>query len=75
MTDTANSKIVKLSDDIYEHFLREAGDITMADEWYGIGLAVADRFKQLMIESMERNSVFIPLSNVTRPRSLRKGIA
>lgn len=71
--DTAlGSKIDAMSEDVYDYFLREAGDITMADEWYEMALAVADRFKRLIVESMEKNRILVPLLNETVAQSSGK---
>lgn len=73
MMDTAlGSKIDAMSEDVYDYFLREAGDITMADEWYEMALAVADRFKRLIVESMEKNRILVPLLNETVAQSSGK---
>lgn len=48
------SRIDRLSEDTYEHFLRESGDFTNPEEWHEIAMAVADQFKDLIVQSQKR---------------------
>jgi hypothetical protein len=51
------TKIQHLGEDVYEHFLREAGDCTDPEEWYQMALAVAELFRQEILHSADRNMV------------------
>ena len=48
-------RVDHLAEQVYDHFLREAGDYTNPDEWYEIAAAVADRFKETIQQSRDRN--------------------
>lgn len=45
----------RLSEDVYDHLLRESGDFTNPCEWYEIAIVAADRLKELILESRDRN--------------------
>jgi hypothetical protein len=45
----------RLGEDIYDHLLREAGDLTNPSEWYEIAVAAADHLKELILQSQDRN--------------------
>jgi hypothetical protein len=60
MDASTRSRIDRLSEDTYEHFLREAGDCTDIVEWYAIALAVADRLKELVVQSQQKYALFLP---------------
>lgn len=54
-TDSRDSRINRMPEDLYDHFLREAGDCTDPEQWYEDAVTVADRFKELVLQSRERN--------------------
>ena len=59
--DWADSRINYLAEEMYDHFLREASDYSNPDEWYEIAMSVADRFKERLQQSRERNMLRTPL--------------
>lgn len=57
MEESVRSRINSLSEELYDHFLREASDFANPDEWYETATAVADRFKELILQSRDKNTV------------------
>jgi hypothetical protein len=55
MNSHLNSRIEQLAEDTYEHFLRESCRCVNEGEWYEVAFAVADRFRNLIVDSQERN--------------------
>ena len=64
MNTKLRSRIDNLAEDVYEHFLRESCDAMTDGEWHEMALAVADRFKGLILDSQDKNRVTI-ISNLT----------
>jgi len=64
MNTKLRSRIDNLAEDVYEHFLRESCDAMTNGEWHEMALAVADRFRGLILDSQDRNRVTI-ISNLT----------
>lgn len=52
---SVDSRVDSLAEEMYEHFLREAGEYNNPEELYAIATAVADRFKDQIEQSRRRN--------------------
>jgi hypothetical protein len=55
----AASRIERLSEDAYDHLLREIGDCTSEVEWYEIAMAVTDRLRKLIVQSRAKHKFFV----------------
>ena len=53
--EVLESKINYLVEELYDHYLREAGDYNDPKEWHEIATAVANRFKNQIEQSEQRN--------------------
>jgi len=48
-----------LGDHVYDCFLKEVGDCSNPNEWYDVAVAVADRFKGLVLQSRDKHMIRI----------------
>jgi hypothetical protein len=69
------TRIHRLGEDVYEYFLREAGDFTDPEEWYGVALRVADHFHDEILRSAIRNHVRVADTAAESRGSAIKGAA
>jgi len=56
MAANMDSQIDKLSQDLYDYLLREAGNYPNPADWYEIALGVAKRLQEEIIHSRDRNA-------------------
>ena len=69
MHTTVQPQIDKLSHDIYDYLLREAGDYPNPDEWYEVALTVVERLRAEIIDSRRRHApLFRVLCKLSLPR-------
>jgi hypothetical protein len=57
MNPTLDPRVDQLAEDSYEHFLRESVTCVTEGEWYEMALAVAGRFRDLIVAAKGRNMV------------------
>jgi len=69
------SQIEKLSVDIYDYLLREAGYYADPAEWFEIAAAVADRLREEIILSRDRNAPLFPTCRHSYGGSYKKPTA